>query len=221
MLSALQSPLHSGDCCRTGAAAYLQQPVVGHSPARRPEGCHTHCGGRAHHRPPGFAADGKWQQPCSSHSFCLLGDTHIQWTVLRQQCHISRSTTANQSMGCLRSFAAGRALFQSKVAVKVFPATAGRLHTPPAATPAADPALLPQLPVSTFQGFLVVMSSNHWSPHASSPVAVLASSTPPTRPDRALYAQEGCGQTRNTAEGQRGAIKAEHHTSAAVCHVDS
>lgn len=179
-------------------AAYLQQPVVGHSPARRPEGCHTHCGGRAHHRPPGLAANGKWQQPCSNNSGIRFGHTHIQCT------RTTMSYQPRHNVGCLRSFAVGHALFQSKAAVKVFPAAAVHLRTPPAATPAADPALLPQLPVLTLQGFLVVTSSNHWSPHASSPVAVLASSTPPARPDRALYAQEGCGQTRNTAEGQWG-----------------
>lgn len=56
----------------------------------------------------------------------------------------------------------------------------------PADTAAADPALLPQLPVPTFHGLRVVMLSNHVSPHASSPVAVFTISTAPATPDRAL-----------------------------------
>jgi hypothetical protein len=134
----------------------------------------------------------------------LSGDIHSQW---------SSKLCGNDCVrwpqifhkGCLVGCAAEHLLLLQQW-VQVVPAAA--VH-PPAATPAADPALLPQLPVSTFQGFLVVTSSNHWSPHASSPVAVLASSTAPARPDRALYAQEGCvdRQTHNTAEGQEEARK--------------
>lgn len=65
---------------------------------------------------------------------------------------------------------------------------------PPAATATADPALLPQLPVLTFHGLRVVTPSNQTSPHASSPVAVLASNTPPEAPDKAENAQDGCKQ---------------------------
>lgn len=69
-------------------------------------------------------------------------------------------------------------------------------HHPPADTAAAEPALLPHAPVAGFHGLRVVMLLNQVSPQASSPVAVLATSTPPADEDRAVKAQEGCACTR-------------------------